>query len=200
MTLRANCLFALTLFVAGTFACSNPSTSSSGAGGSGGTGACSQSDGCGSDEYCDFPDDKCGTGEPGTCVKRSGGCSDGAVIICGCNGVVAYGGCQTAQGFDTNIDASSCDLSTPPNDSFGLHNQAIFLCGDEFCHTGVSYCRRAISDIGGKPDHYDCQLLPSSCDGGPSTPADCACLAKEGCGDMCTVAAAEELTLTCPGG
>lgn len=108
---------------------------------------------------------------------------------------LSLGGVERSQ-----LLASSCDLSTPPNDSFGLHNQAIFLCGDEFCHTGVSYCRRAISDIGGKPDHYDCQLLPSSCDGGPSTPADCACLAKEGCGDMCTVAAAEELTLTCPGG
>lgn len=57
-------------------------------GGSGGQGAtCLGPEDCLDSERCDFPDDLCGDGEPGTCVPLPIGASDG-VSACGCDGAI----------------------------------------------------------------------------------------------------------------
>jgi hypothetical protein len=184
-------LFALVPVFAA-LACSSSTTTPPGGGGSGGgTAGCSAGADCAPDEYCDFPDDRCGAGEPGVCEKRPTVCSDGAWIVCSCEGTIEYAGCQTLAGFDTNVDASAC---TQPGGVF----DDVFACGDRFCLTGISYCQLAVSDVGGIPDVYSCELLPSSC-GGAGQPT-CACLSGEACGAMCDDGGAGEVTLTCPGG
>ena len=163
---------------------------SGGSGGEAGASSCTTTDGCAADEYCDFPDDRCGDGEAGVCEKRGEACSDGALIICSCDGKAEYAGCQTLNGFDQNIDATTCtDLSAPLEE--------VFACGDRFCRTGVSYCQRAVSDVSDEPDVYSCEFLPSAC---PDTGATCACLTGEPCGSICDDAGAGAVTLTCPGG
>lgn len=179
--------------VAGSGGGSATTTTTTSAGGNAGTGsgtACTTTDGCGDTEYCDFPDDMCGAGQPGVCTPRPDACSDGSHIICGCDGKIRYAGCQTLQGFDTNADASACPITGP----VGV-GETVFACGDRFCRTSVSYCQRQVSDIANEPDSYACELFPQGC-----TDSDCACLADEPCGAMCAEPADGEVTLTCPGG
>lgn len=193
-------VLALMISTAALLACSGSANTTgeqgSGAAGGGGSGsgtvACTVDSGCMADEFCDFPDDQCGAGAPGVCQPRPTFCSDGALIVCGCDGSAAYAGCEMTAGFDTNIDASAC---TGP----GTVAEEVFPCGDRLCRTSTSYCRRTGSDVGGEPDSFSCEPLPSACSDG-NAEATCPCLATEPCGDTCADGGDGEITLTCLGG
>ncbi len=189
--------FGITMFALASAACSSSAETNDGVGGSGGSGgsapvSCTTVDGCGDNQYCDFPDDLCGAGEAGSCKDRLAVCSDGALILCGCNGKVNYAGCAEMAGFDTNVDASACA------DESGV-SDPVFACGDRFCRVEVSYCKHQVSDVDGEPDEYSCELFPAACTAGSTLPS-CDCLLEEPCGSVCKDAADGGLTLSCPGG
>ncbi len=147
-------------------------------------GACSKSQPCGSNEYCDYPDDRCGEGMDGTCKPRPQGCGLLYAPVCACNGSVAGNSCSAmASGSDVNKNGTC----SPPEDTFS--------CGDVFCAYGTEYCLRGVSDVGGEPDSYSCHVIPTGC-----SPASCGCMTNEPCGQWCDAAADGSITLTCPGG
>lgn len=142
-------------------------------------------DACADDEWCDFPDDLCGAGEPGTCTPRPNECGDDEVSVCGCDGMAYAEPCVTVVGgVDKHRDAAAC---TPP--------AGYFACGDLLCDSSSFYCLFQVSDIGGEPSTYSCTPLPDAC----GNPVDCTCLADQACGDLCEATGAG-FTLTCPGG
>ena len=203
MNLGINTILALIIASSATVGCASSATNSSGEGGSGGGNgaggndgggvACTSTDGCADDAYCDFPDDQCGAGAAGVCEKRPNFCGDGALIVCSCDGKAEYVGCETMAGFDRNAEASVCDA---PGSVLG---EDVFACGDRFCRARISYCQHSVSDVGGVPDSYSCEFLPSACSDGNTDPT-CPCLDAEPCGDSCDDGGAGAITLTCPGG
>jgi hypothetical protein len=202
MKLGIQTIIALVIASSAAIGCSSSTTNSSGEGGrggdgaggvGGGTAACTLTDGCADDEYCDFPDDQCGAGTAGLCEKRPNFCGDGALIVCSCDSKVEYAGCQTLSGFDRNANANAC------NASGSALGEDVFTCGDRFCRAGVSYCQHSVSDIDSVPDSYSCEFLPSACGDGNTDPT-CACLDAEPCGSGCDDGGAGAITLTCPGG
>jgi len=140
---------------------------------------------CAADEWCDYPDNLCGTGSPGKCVKRPKACDLSYAPVCTCAGNEAGNECEgQSGGFDVNAKGGC----TPP--------QGKFVCGQVFCNTGKQYCEIAVSDVGGWPDGYTCKDIPTTCGTTPS----CTCLKDQPCGFMCEADASGNFVLTCPGG
>src|SRR5690606_1484515 len=84
--------------------------------------ACHSSSDCAGDEWCDFPDDRCGMAEAGVCRARPTGCNSVYQPACSCSGVVVGNPC-VGQLDGSDLDATgSCP---PPLDSFA--------CGPFFC-------------------------------------------------------------------
>lgn len=151
----------------------------------GGGSLCLDAFACDVGAWCDFPDNLCGAGQPGTCRGVPQGCNDLFRPTCRCDGVIAANPCE---GQSAGFDASENGACVPPLDTFA--------CGDTFCGVGAAYCQRGVSDVGGEPDSYACVPAPNACTAG----IDCACLAMEPCGFSCSDAGGGEVTLTCPGG
>jgi hypothetical protein len=147
--------------------------------------ACSSSADCGADEYCDFPDDLCGAGLPGSCEPRPNGCGTVYDPVCTCDGSIAGNACDGAANGSDVSNAGGCEV---PFDTFA--------CGPKLCASQTEYCRLAVSDVGGEPSVYSCHPLPSGCAGN----ATCGCLSGEPCGDICEQLPSGELQLICPGG
>jgi len=146
-------------------------------------GACSPTKPCAADEYCDYADDLCGNGAPGTCQKRPQGCPFLYAPVCACDGTIADNDCVAYSVKGVDLDSTgSCPAPS-----------GTFACGTAYCTIGSEYCQRAVSDIGGWADSYVCKPLPSGC-------ASCACLKNETCGQWCEADSTGNLTLTCPGG
>ncbi len=146
--------------------------------------ACLHVGDCGSNGWCDFPDDTCGLNEPGTCKPRPQGCNDIYAPVCVCNGTVAGNQCDgESAGLDIDVNGGCM----PP----GGH----FACGGLFCVEGFSYCRHEVSDVDGIPDTFQCVNLPPHCTNMPS----CTCVQNEPCSNLCEDNGGN-LTLTCPGG
>lgn len=140
---------------------------------------------CKTDEYCDFPDDRCGSNDAvGSCQPRPLVCSPIYTPACGCDGVV---------------HSNDCDVMSQGQDIAALGGceapEGYFACGGLFCATGVDYCERVVADVAGVADDYRCVAIPTPCKDNP----DCECLASEPCGDSCT-SDQGNITLTCPGG
>ena len=160
-------------------------------GGKAGTGgAAGQKGGCGTldcsdTQYCDWQNNRCGTGVlvTGMCVSRPQGC--GAVFdpVCGCDGVVYSNPCMAAAaGQDIDESGSGCK---PPSETFA--------CGPRFCNHATQYCEAMIGGPAGAAGSYGCHLLPAAC----GTTPTCACLAGTAqCGN-CQMSTAGDLTTRC---
>lgn len=160
------------------------STSSSTIGGGGG-GPCDEAgDGaCGPGEYCDYPDDLCGTtGGEGTCTPRPSDCPSTHDPVCACDGTVYENACAAeAAGVDVR---SLAGCPSPPGE---------FPCGSTYCEKDSEYCLAQPSGDPTVPDAYSCEPLPVNCLAEGST---CECLADVACGIHCQLAAGG-FTLTC---
>jgi hypothetical protein len=140
---------------------------------------------CGPSEFCDFANNGCGDAdEVGTCQPRPTTCPDTAGIAarptCGCDKTV-YGGECDANAAGVDLDAhGNCPVP-----------QGSFACGYTQCSLQNQYCKREVHARGG--DTFSCVPLP----GCPSQFPNCACLANEPCGSVCTGNGPTGLTLTC---
>jgi hypothetical protein len=143
---------------------------------------------CPPTEFCDFPDNSCGaTDQVGACRPRPTGCPDNFDPVCGCDRVVHPNSCDAAAAGADLDGFGSCPL--PPD---------TFKCGFKQSSLSAELCQVSKSDIGGEPDGFACQGLPT-CGGQPS----CSCLQAQQvpCADFaCQGDAAQGLTVTCPGG
>ncbi|MBK8995622.1 MAG: hypothetical protein IPM35_07735 [Myxococcales bacterium] len=146
---------------------------------------CTPAKACAADEWCDYPDNLCGAGVAGKCVKRPQGCDLLYAPVCTCDGKVAGNECAGQSG---GWDVAAKGGCAPPQD--------MFACGQLFCMTGQQYCEVVTSDVGGYPDSFACKELPSACGSAPS----CGCLKDQMCGDLCKTDAGGNFVLTCPGG
>ncbi|MDC0676876.1 hypothetical protein [Sorangium atrum] len=96
------------------------STGDTGGGGAGGSASSTSSGGtplacggrsggiCSAEEYCDFPDDSCGTFDTiGRCTPRPGGCPEDCPGVCGCDNQFYCNACAAQQaGVDVSANAS----------------------------------------------------------------------------------------------
>lgn len=140
---------------------------------------------CKQDEYCDFPDDQCGSNDrPGVCRPRPGLCPPLYAPACGCDGQVHGSDCGA---MSEGQDISALGGCQPPS--------GYFACGSVFCMEDAEYCQRTTADVAGTADAYACRALPAAC----STRPSCDCVASEPCAADCNDVQGN-LTLTCPGG
>ncbi|MDI1478477.1 hypothetical protein [Polyangium sp. y55x31] len=168
------------------------SSSSSGVGGMGGAGgssgaACGGFAGtvCGPDEWCDFPNDRCGdTDLTGICKPRPSGCPDAYFPTCACDGTVYGNPCDAAQAGQDVSDLGNC---MPP--------EGRFSCGHNFCDLATEYCQKTTSDVGGYPDSFHCEPLPAGCN-----PPLCGCLNDPCVQFSCDDTSSGGILVTCPGG
>lgn len=147
---------------------------------------CSPTQPCGSDAWCDYPDDLCGKGAKGVCKQKTTGCDLTYAPVCGCDGKVASNTCAANA---AGVDVSAAGGCAPP--------MGTFACGPSFCEQSPSqYCLHELSDVGGVPDTWQCNPAPDACKVGPS----CGCLKGLPCATSCTGDAKGNWTLTCGGG
>jgi hypothetical protein len=144
---------------------------------------------CGDDEYCDFPDDLCGMGDPaveGVCTPIPADCTSAPDLpSCGCDGLVWGKECLVYMNGNDINNNGSCEAASET-----------YICGSRACRDGMEYCQVSTSDVAGEPDVYECVALPSSCSG----MTDCACFdSGVACSDMC-MNTDGNFFLTCPGG
>jgi hypothetical protein len=142
---------------------------------------------CPADQYCDFPQNSCGTAdEPGQCVPRPSACPPLLVpeLTCGCDGKV-YGSACDAQA--AGADLNALGTCAPDARTFG--------CGYRLCSLTTEYCERRAGDPAGAPEQFSCPRLPG-CPGG----ASCACLASQPCGSQCSGSPRGGFTLVCAPG
>jgi hypothetical protein len=160
-----------------------------GGGGAGAAVSCGArlGDTCAANQFCDFPDDKCGaTDRTGTCRPIPQECPLLYQPTCGCDGKLHGNECET--GF-ARTDVSTLECPAPPD---------LFSCGPRFCSKGREYCRKDPSDVASEPDGYSCLALPTSCTSNP--PPTCACLQGDASFPLCTADAEGNLTVVYPGG
>ncbi|HLM75695.1 MAG TPA: hypothetical protein VK459_23435 [Polyangiaceae bacterium] len=122
---------------------------------------CSSPSGCAPDEVCDFPDDQCGSGSAGACLKRPALCSDG-IPACGCDGETYDSAvCAALAGSDI---AAGGGCAAP---------QGAFACGPLFCFLPAAYCERtAFAGEGCEgAEAFQCAFFDPNC-----APQDCSCL------------------------
>jgi hypothetical protein len=122
---------------------------------------CSSPSDCAAHERCDFPDDRCGMGEMGTCQQLSEGCLEG-IPACGCDGIVyESSGCAEIAGSDLSAGGG---CSAP---------SGTFACGPLFCVTPGGYCERtAFAGEGCEgSERFGCAFFDPNC-----APQDCSCL------------------------
>lgn len=156
--------------------------SSSSAGTTGGGLGCG--DGCGADEWCNSPVNRCADDPDGQCRPRPVVCDDILMPVCGCDGEVYANACEAqAAGVDV-AEAVDC---APPD--------GMFQCGFIFCDPKAQYCVQSGSDLSGFPDEYACEPLPGGCD-----PPSCACLKDAICGFNCEQVQDGGFKTLCPGG
>jgi hypothetical protein len=148
-------------------------------------GQCTPTKPCASNEYCDYPDNACGSGQMGDCKPRPTACDKSYAPQCTCDGSVADNECSA---YLAGSDLSAQGACAPPD--------GMFACGSSFCAKAGYYCLAEISDVSTIPDSFSCKPLPVSCGSAPA----CGCLANEPCGAECQASASGDLTLTCPGG
>jgi hypothetical protein len=168
-----------------------PGTGTGGAGQGGQAGGVScgarLGDTCAMNQFCDFPDDRCGAADgTGTCRPIPEECPLLYQPTCGCDGKVHGNECET--GF-ARTDVSILGCPAPPD---------LFSCGPRFCGKGREYCQKNSSDVSGQPDGYTCFALPSGCLASP--PPNCACLTGDASFPACTADAEGNLTVVYPGG
>ncbi|KYF60369.1 hypothetical protein BE08_37780, partial [Sorangium cellulosum] len=67
------------------------------------------------EEYCDFPDDSCGTFDTvGQCAVRPGGCPEDCPGVCGCDGNFYCNACSAQQ---AGVDVSTSIACLDPKDA-----------------------------------------------------------------------------------
>ncbi|HVY44526.1 MAG TPA: hypothetical protein VHB21_01555 [Minicystis sp.] len=126
--------------------------------------SCSAAVPCSDDAYCDYADDRCGTGdETGTCRPRPHACSGGsAAQRCGCDGHLheedgstEFNSCfVNLAGADLAVDGR-CDMP------------GWLSCGSQLVEPGVEgfYCVTFPKRKGPEAQHALYLLDPSACDG-----------------------------------
>jgi hypothetical protein len=158
-----------------------------GDGGGGEPGSCVALDDCADDEFCEFRDGLCGSGDPGVCTPRPEVCTDGW-LVCLCDGqVLEHGQCHGWSGFDEDA-SGGCRLTEDQ-----------FACGDQVCELtrGQTWCQITPDDTGGAA-YASCGFGDqATCD-----PATCDCLADvvASCSGTCVDGEDGFPTVTCPGG
>ncbi|TKD03770.1 hypothetical protein [Polyangium fumosum] len=142
---------------------------------------------CGLDEWCDYPNDRCGdTDLTGICKPRPPACPDVYFPTCACNGTVYGNPCDAAQ---AGLDVSDLGNCEPPSAEH-------FSCGHGFCNKAAEYCQRTTSDVGGEPDAYHCEPIPVACGDTPK----CECLSDPCVQFSCEIESSGGVLVTCPGG
>lgn len=129
-----------------------PTSDGSGGTGQGGSASgsgCSSSNECEPNEWCDFPDDRCGEGDLGTCNARPMGASDG-VWTCGCDGAVRS---SPWLGWIGGVDADALARCADEPLADGA-----FWCGGYRCFA-PSYCRITETPCA---THFECESAGSS--------------------------------------
>jgi hypothetical protein len=144
-------------------------------------------DTCAANQYCDFPDDRCGsTDRVGSCRHISEQCPLIYQPTCACDGKI-YGNACEATWSRTDVSTLGC---APPPDRFS--------CGPRLCSKTEEYCQRTVSDVGSLPDSYECLSIPPSCRATP--PPTCACLVGDASWPSCSADSEGNLTVVYPGG
>lgn len=142
---------------------------------------------CGADEYCDFPNDRCGdTDLTGICKPRPEACPDAYLPTCACDGTVYGNPCDAAAAGQDVSDLGNCK---PPADD-------MFPCGHGFCDEATEYCQKTTSDVVGFPDSFQCAPIPAACGSAPS----CACMDDPCAKIYCDKLPDGGILVTCPGG
>jgi hypothetical protein len=136
---------------------------------------------CAEGTYCDFPDNRCGTGVPGACatIPRGVLCAIAPAPVCGCDGKNYPGECQARQ---ASADVSSTATCAPP--------AGMFRCGWSYCQEGAEYCSAQVGGAVTNPGSYTCKALPAACNG----VASCDCVV--GTGPLCSTSAQGDVTVT----
>jgi hypothetical protein len=138
---------------------------------------------CAADEFCSFPDHRCGHGNStGTCMPRPTGCPKNYIPTCGCDGMI-YGNVCSAN--NAGIDVSDAGGCKAPVGDFG--------CGSQFCPL-TDYCGETTTNQS-PASMFTCQPLPGGC----TMPPTCACLAVLPCGASCMPTADGGLHMVCMG-
>jgi len=138
---------------------------------------CSPGYPCGSDAYCDYPDDLCGDGVSGTCVAAPEGCDPGGdQYFCGCSGELELNECSLA------IDESDVSIQED------CVSEELRACGALYCATDYP-CVTYVPEEG-EPTK-ECGGLTTACE------LDCDCLLEEH--PECTECAVEDdrLVVSC---
>jgi len=131
--------------------------------------------------FCDWPDNRCGTGVQGACaaIPRGVLCAISPAPVCGCDGQNYLGGCQATQ---AGVDVSTTASCTPP--------AGWFRCGWTYCQHNVHYCSAQVGGAVTNPGTYTCAALPATCNGAPS----CTCIGANG--RLCSISAQGDVTVT----
>ena len=148
---------------------------------------------CNTEEYCDYPDDLCGAGEPGVCILRPNICLSGPAV-CHCGAEIVADSCKAAvRGYDISA-RHICD----PDAFFGVEpGTRRFQCGPRLCYYGYYYCSHQPSLEPDTMAAFQCVDLPPTCEQLPGEP-DCSCLAEEPCATGCQVIPeSDQLLLVC---
>jgi hypothetical protein len=140
---------------------------------------------CADNEYCDFPDNRCGaTDGQGICKPRPEACDLNFIATCGCDGQVHGNECAANSAGQDVSNMGSCQAPVGQ-----------FACGSHFCFQKTEYCTKFGSDVGSEPDTFSCKPVPAGCGATPT----CACLSGVACGNICE-ATNGGLQVTCLGG
>jgi hypothetical protein len=136
---------------------------------------------CDAGAYCDFADDLCGDGVPGTCRSNLAACPPvtNPEFHCGCDGKLYKAACD--------LPAAGVDRSLKPRCPL---QPGQFLCGWRHCDKATEFCQVTSKPPGG--DDFTCIAFSSvGCVPG------CACLASK-CSKCAGAPDAGGVTLTCP--
>jgi hypothetical protein len=162
-----------------------------GAGGLGGAGGAGSICGgfagieCPADQYCDYAENDCGTGDgTGTCQPRPSACPDIYDPVCGCDGTIHSNACD-AQSAGVDLNALGC--------SQGVSD---FVCGYKLCDVQSQVCVATTNDAP-PTTTYECVAAPPSCAGDFPTCA-CSMSLSLACSGTCTANVAGSVTIKCP--